>query len=180
LERIAAPPRLTKPPRALRRFTTKKFALRGGTSKSEMRSLTNGVASELLQLVDHFLRLQPLHEVRVDVSKANNSFPVDHVRRRNRQYPAVGFIELGEIPLKYIFEGILKIIRQFKQNVVSVGNKAVRKKEPSIQRRIKGSMFDSACLNYRRLLFRSDQAFVRLTFGFLGKAPDFSPATRHT
>lgn len=67
--------------------------------------------SEFLQLLDDFLRLQPLHEVRVDMSKADNSFLVDNVRRRNRQNPAVGFIELREIPLKRIFEGILKIIR---------------------------------------------------------------------
>jgi hypothetical protein len=82
--------------------------------------------SEFLQLIDDFLRLHPLHEVRVDVDEADDSFLVDNVRRRNRQHPAVGFIELGEIPPKRIFEGILKVIGQFKQNVVAVGDTAVR------------------------------------------------------
>jgi chromosome partitioning protein len=33
-------------------------------------------------LIDDFLRLHPLHKVRIDVSKADNSFLVDNVRRR--------------------------------------------------------------------------------------------------
>ncbi|SDN50597.1 hypothetical protein SAMN04487897_1032 [Paenibacillus sp. yr247] len=60
------------------------------------------------------------------MSAADDSFLIDNKRRRNRQNPTSGIIELGEIQTEFLGEDVLNVIRDLIQNFVAVGYSAVR------------------------------------------------------